>query len=65
MIDDILDYTKLEANKLVLEKLPFSLPALIENCVEIMGVNAEKKQIELACILDDSVPEMILGDRTR
>lgn len=65
IINDILDYSKIEAGKMQLEETIFELDELIENCVQLFGATANKRQIELFGGLDPNVPKWIKGDPTR
>ncbi len=65
IINDILDFTKIESGKLDLEQHPFDLQTCVEESLELLAPRASDKSLELAYLIDDSVPEMILGDVTR
>ena len=65
IINDILDYSKIEAGKMRLEETIFELDELVENCVQLFGATANKRQIELFGGLDPDVPKWIKGDPTR
>ncbi|MDY6806410.1 MAG: response regulator [Cyanobacteriota bacterium] len=65
IINDILDFTKIESGKLDLEQHPFDLQTCVEESLELLAPKASEKSLELAYLIDDSVPEMILGDVTR
>ncbi|HTF97052.1 MAG TPA: response regulator [Cellvibrio sp.] len=65
IINDILDYSKIEAGKMRLEETTFELDELIENCVQLFGATANKRQIELFGGLEPGVPRWLRGDPTR
>jgi PAS domain S-box-containing protein len=65
VIDDILDYSKIEAGRLELELEPFDLRACIESALDIVAPRAWEKNLELGCLVDDRVPAGIEGDSTR
>ena len=65
VIDDILDYSKIEAGKLDLEREPFSLRESVEGALDIVAPHAWEKGIELGCLIDDAAPAGILGDEAR
>ncbi len=65
IINDILDFTKIESGKLDLEQHPFDLQTCVEESLELLAPKASEKSLELAYLIDDSVPSMILGDVTR
>ena len=56
IINDILDYSKIEAGKLVLEQVPFELEAVLGNVVDINSLAAEEKNLEFLVDVDDTVP---------
>jgi signal transduction histidine kinase/CheY-like chemotaxis protein/serine/threonine protein kinase len=65
ILNDILDLSKVEAGKMELEQIPFMLHDSIHDAVKLMAVYAYKKQIELLCDIDASVPSRIEGDPGR
>ena len=65
IINDILDISKVEAGKLVLEKLRFNFDELIENIANISSVMAAKKGLELMVDLAPETPEWVTGDPLR
>lgn len=65
IINDILDVSKLEAGKVDLESIAFSLTDLVEDVAELMAPRAAEKKLELACYLDDGAQGGFTGDPTR
>jgi PAS domain S-box-containing protein len=65
VIDDILDYSKIEAGKLELEHEPFDLRECVERALEIIAPRAWEKGIELGCLIDEDAPAGIVGDAAR
>jgi PAS domain S-box-containing protein len=65
VIDDILDYSKIEAGKLELERQPFDLRECVEGALEIVAPRAWDKEIELGCLIDEDGPAGIVGDEAR
>jgi signal transduction histidine kinase/ActR/RegA family two-component response regulator len=65
LLNDILDISKVESGKLSLEYIPFSLRKLVEECVTLHSLQAEKKHIDLLIEADPALPEAFLGDPTR
>jgi PAS domain S-box-containing protein len=65
VIDDILDYSKIEAGKLDLEREPFGLRECVEGALDIVAPRAWEKEIELGCLIDEGAPSGILGDEAR
>ncbi|HZP74429.1 MAG TPA: GAF domain-containing protein [Gaiellaceae bacterium] len=65
VIDDILDYSKIEAGKLELEREPFDLRECVEGALEIVAPRAWEKRIELGCLIDEDAPAGVVGDAAR
>jgi two-component system sensor histidine kinase/response regulator len=65
IIDDILDFSKLEAGKFEFENIPFSLNDVLDNLATICMVRCQDKHLELLFQRDPSVPNTLSGDPTR
>jgi PAS domain S-box-containing protein len=65
VIDDILDYSKIEAGKLDLERAPFSLRDCVEGALDIVAPRAWEKELELGCLIGEAAPAGIVGDEAR
>ena len=65
VIDDILDYSKIEAGRLDLEHAPFDIRDCVESALEIVAPRAWEKEIELGCLIDERVPAGVVGDAVR
>jgi len=65
IINDILDYSKIEAGKMQLEEAVFRLDDLIEDCLQLFGATASKRHIELVGGLKPKTPLLLKGDPTR
>jgi signal transduction histidine kinase/CheY-like chemotaxis protein len=65
LINDILDYSKIEARKIVLDPQPFNLEALVGEAVNSVAILAHKKSLELAFSVEPEVPRQIVGDSLR
>ena len=65
ILNDILDYSKLEAGMLELEKTEFRLDQLIESATRLIAPQAEQKQIELAAWISPDLSEPLRGDPDR
>lgn len=65
LINDLLDFSKIEAGRMRLDPAKFDLRSCIEDTLDLLAPQAAKKGLELACLLDDSVPRDVIGDRNR
>jgi two-component system sensor histidine kinase/response regulator len=65
VINDILDFSKIEAGKLELDEHDFELRELIEDACEMVAVQAHAKGLELTSWIDDDLPAVVHGDRSR
>lgn len=65
IIDDILDYSKIDGDKMEVRMRPFDLQGCIEDSLDIVAVKASEKGLELVSLLDDDIPERIVGDSNR
>ena len=65
IISDILDFSKIEAQKLILEVLDFNLQTTLREAVQIVALDAHRKDLELICRVDGNVPTLMRGDAGR
>src|SRR5215467_5795854 len=65
LINEILDFSKIEAGKLELSSRPFGLTALVEQLTELLAPRAQEKGLEIACSVDERLPERVIGDAAR
>lgn len=65
IIDDLLDFSKLEADKVTLEASPFDLEEVFDEVENIVESLASQRSLDLAFLKDDNVPEMVIGDCNR
>ncbi len=65
IINDILDFSKIEAGKLEIEHTPFSLQEVLSNLTNIVSVNVEAKGLSLDIIVDEDIPDQLVGDPLR
>ena len=65
LVNDLLDYFKLEAGKLSLRALPLNLNHVTRATVELLDARARERGLELRCEIDEDLPEWIEGDPVR
>ena len=65
IINDVLDFSKLEAGKLVLETIPFPLRATLDEVVVLLAQSAHEKGLELTLCIEPDVPDNAIGDPLR
>ncbi|HVE72322.1 MAG TPA: ATP-binding protein [Thermoanaerobaculia bacterium] len=65
MIDDVLDFSRIEARKLELEPVYFSLRQLIHDTMKSVGIMAASKQLTLSYFVHPEVPETVWADPVR
>jgi PAS domain S-box-containing protein len=65
ILNDILDYSKIEAGKLAVERIPTQLTEVMESVLHLMQVSAESRSIEMKSELAADLPPWVLSDPTR
>ncbi|MEK6631962.1 MAG: response regulator, partial [Nitrospirota bacterium] len=65
IINEILDFSKIDARKLDLELLDFDLRTTVEDAVSMQAERAQSKGLELACLIHGTVPTAVCGDPGR
>ena len=65
LLNDILEFSKLEAGEMRLETLEFDLNSCLEEVADLLATSAHKKGIELAVLIDPDVPRQLQGDAGR
>jgi len=65
LINDVLDFSKLESDKMELEAEPLDVTSLIEETIEMFAYYAAESQLELIYFIDRRIPNLIYGDRER
>ncbi len=65
IINDILDYTKIEAGKFVLESSSFEIRETVADTVEMFTTQAEKKGLDYIYNIDNVIPQFVEGDAVR
>jgi two-component system sensor histidine kinase/response regulator len=62
IINDILDYAKIDSGKVVLDEVPFGLWDWLEECIDLIASQASERGLELVLDVADDVPSVVLGD---
>jgi len=65
IVNDILDLSKINADKIELESIPFNAIEKFEDAVESYGAKAAQKNIEFSVFVDPSLPKTLVGDPTK
>ncbi|MCK9219560.1 MAG: response regulator [Bacteroidales bacterium] len=65
IINEILDISKIEADKLEIENIEMSLRDLLEKVVRILSVKTFQKKLEFLCLHPADIPDKVIGDPTR
>jgi CheY-like chemotaxis protein len=65
LVNDILDYNKIEAGKINLEKIPIDIPFIAMNIVNGLKEVAAEKRIDLSLDIDEELQDTLIGDPTR
>ncbi|WP_428672916.1 ATP-binding protein [Roseibium sp.] len=65
LIDEVLDFSKVEAGKLDIQAVPVRVGALAENVVELLAPKAHAKKLEIGAMLAPDLPEEVTLDATR
>jgi two-component system sensor histidine kinase/response regulator len=65
LLNDILDLSKIEADKIELENIDFDLRITVEGVVDTLAPKASSKGLELACMIHHQVPSLLRGDPGR
>ncbi len=65
LLNDILDFTKVEAGRLELESIDFGLRRAVDEVIAVLAPTASEKQLGLTCIVHAEVPDALRGDPGR
>jgi two-component system, sensor histidine kinase and response regulator len=65
IINDILDLSKIEAGKMTLESIEFSINTVLENLTSLFGARSKKENIEVIFSIDPMLPPKLIGDPLR
>ncbi|RYE36010.1 MAG: PAS domain S-box protein [Sphingobacteriaceae bacterium] len=65
LVNDILDFTKIETGNMQLESAPVNLKKLARQTLHTLEFKRENKNLNLSLAIDDRIPELVLADSTR
>ena len=65
IVNDVLDFSKMEAGRLEIERIAFELAQVLDGVVALLGPTAHKKGLELGVSIDAAVPAGVIGDPGR
>ncbi len=65
ILNEILDFSRIEAGKMLLEHTPIQLLPLLDGVLDLFTSRAAEKGIELTCHTDELIPKAIIGDASR
>jgi signal transduction histidine kinase/CheY-like chemotaxis protein len=65
IVDDILDLSKIEAHRLMLETIPLRIRDVAGATIRMFSVRAHQKDLHLVCHIDRDVPDVVIGDPHR
>jgi signal transduction histidine kinase len=65
VINDILDMSKIEANKLELSDSEFDFPKMMTNIVDVTGIKAQEKHIQIVTDISKDIPTVVICDELR
>jgi signal transduction histidine kinase/CheY-like chemotaxis protein len=65
LLNEILDFSRMEAGQLLLAPVPFNLRPLLEQTLKTLGIRAYQKGLELVCDVAPDVPDQLIGDSLR
>ncbi len=65
LVNEILDFSKLESGKFTLDTAPFRLPQLLDESIKAICLPAAEKGLELVCEVAPDVPDAVVGDSLR
>jgi signal transduction histidine kinase len=65
LVNDILDFARIEARKMRLAPRPFGLREWLGRTLQPLAGRAHDRDLEMACLVDDGVPDVVVGDTDR
>ena len=65
VINDILDYSKIEAGRMTIEKTQFDLAEVVESTAAVIGGHTKSKFLDISCAVDPALDAVVVGDPVR
>jgi signal transduction histidine kinase/CheY-like chemotaxis protein len=65
LLNDILDFAKIEAGKLTLENINFEIRKVVEDLADLMSAACDKKDLEIITYVSKDIPKILVGDQIR
>ncbi len=65
IINDVLDYSKLESGNMEMDRIPFDLPDLIQEVFNLVSLKVREKNLTISCDLSPEVPHELISDKSR
>jgi two-component system sensor histidine kinase EvgS len=65
IINDILDYSKIEAGTVVIESKPFNLSSILNDVAALFDISVKQKGLKLILDIDQNIPSVLFGDSVR
>ena len=65
LINDLLDYAKIDAGRMILDQRPFGANTLVQAVAELLSPKAAEKGVEIAAYVDERIPAKLIGDEAR
>lgn len=65
ILNDVLDFSKLDTNKMTLERIDFNLRKTVDDVIHLLSQHANEKNLELVAIVSGLVPDTVRGDPGR
>ena len=65
LINSVLDYSKIEANRVEVEKVDTDIREIVEEVADIISVKSEGKNLEVITVIEKEIPQLVISDPTR
>lgn len=65
IINDVLDYSKIEADKIRIEEIPYNIKTAIREVVSLFDISAKQKKLSMLLKMDETIPDIVIGDVVR